>query len=283
MAVAPASTQKSASRGARLPRVNLFDMPELLPGAQPSANPAQREGFEQRCRQLHRDEAEEACEAHEAAAIIDAAAGAKAAASDLEAMFPNLDPGLVRAIHGEAQMPQQAIETLLALSAAVAEPVGSEGTSRPVSSPPRNLGVDDPHKFPSLLDSDGWQVVSQKQLEQDPDAEPGSEWRDRAKAAADMPAPRPAPAATAPARGQATRRRGSSQKEEEREPEQPLVNEYELRQSAGERRVQLRTQYGRSGRGAAAAHGSGHRAEGRGVAAGSEVEAPEGEPSDVPS
>merc|ERR1719323_2637222 len=98
-----------------------------------------------------------------------------------------------------------------------------------------------------------------KQLEQGLDEEPGSEWRDRAKAAAHMPARRPAPVATAPAWGRAPRVRRSNQKEEEGEPEQLVVNDYELRQRAGQRRVQLRVQYGRGRFKVAVAGGSGGR------------------------
>lgn len=233
-------------------------MPELMPGAQPSANPAQREEFQQRCRQLHRDDVTEACEY---AATVSVATGARATTSDLEAMFPALDPALVRLLHSEAPTPQHAIETLLALSASMATPVVGGQAPRATTPPPRNLGVEDHGKFPSLVDSGGWQLVTQRQIEQDAEEDRGSAWRDRAKAAVDIPAPRPAPSAAAVAWGQ--KKRQGPKKEEHYEPQQYLTD-YEFRHRAGERRAQHRVQYGRGGRATAA--GRGGRAMGMGGA-----------------
>lgn len=231
------------------PAVNLFDMPELMPGAQPSANPAQREEFEQRCRQLH-DTA--IAEEQERAETKREAAGSRATTSDLEAMFPTLDAALVRTLAAEAPTPQHAIETLLALAAATAEPVA--GGERAASPPPRDLGVEDMDKFPSLTDGDGWQVVSKQQFERDPEEELGSAWRDRAKTAAGVPAPPQKKPAAPPAGYGAQKRRSAQKKEDAVDREQPqLETDYEFRQRMGQKRAQNRAQYGRGrGRGTGA-------------------------------
>lgn len=231
------------------PNVNLSDMPELMPGAQPSANPAQREEFEQRCRKLHDDAvAEEQVRAE----VKREAAGSRVTTSELEAMFPALDAALVRTLAAEAPTPQHAIETLLALAAATAEPVA--GSERAASPPPRDLGVEDMDKFPSLCDGDGWQVVSKQQLERDPDEELGSVWRDRAKAAASKPAPKATPAAPDASGYGAARRRAPRQKDDEHVREQPhLETDYEFRHRIGQKRESNRAKYGRGrgrGRGA---------------------------------
>jgi len=228
-----------ASRAARNLRnePNLFDMPELMLGAQPSAKPAQRETFERRCKELHTDATLESAAANAVASV---------GAPDLEAMFPMLDAALVRTLQAEAPSAQHAIDMLLALSAAMSEPVAG-GQPRATSPPPRQIGVEDHEKFPLLVTSEGWQIVTQRQLLHAPEEDLGCAWRDRAKAAADMPAPHPAPV---PATGYA-RRRPSRQKVEPAEEPEPCPTDYDFRHSAGQRRAQHRTQFGRGGRGAA--------------------------------
>jgi hypothetical protein len=162
----------------QLPHTNLFDIPEMMPGAQPSANPAQRMEFEERCRRLHREEEEEAASRADRPVI----ASANATVDELALMFPSLDPDLVRVLAADAPTPQHAMETLLALVASSSEP------SEPPL-PPKDLPLSDMNLFPSLTDPDGWQVVSQSQFERDPDEELGSAWRDRAKAIASKPGP----------------------------------------------------------------------------------------------
>merc|ERR1719150_1776152 len=114
MIAASTAAPKGPSRRARAPHANLFDLPELMPGAQPSANSAQREQFEERCRQLRDDEV---AGWHEEVAQV--CASSWGATAEYEAMFPALDPALVRALYSEAPTPQKAFETLLALSTAV--------------------------------------------------------------------------------------------------------------------------------------------------------------------
>mmetsp|Transcript_110814 Transcript_110814/g.220409 ORF Transcript_110814/g.220409 Transcript_110814/m.220409 type:complete len:273 (+) Transcript_110814:136-954(+) len=241
------ATHLAPSRASQAPRVNLSDMPELMPGAQPGSNPAQREEFERRCRQIYREEEHET---REAALEQRAAAGSGAGASDLEAMFPLLDPGLVRAMHAEAPTPQHAIETLLALNAAMAPGDDEKAVQRAASPPPRQLGVEDHSQFPTLTDGNGWQVVNQTTLDEEPKEELGSIWRDRAKAAADIPAPRAAPPSNAPAWGAKQRQRRP--KDNADREEYVLPTDYDMRQKLGERRARQRAQYGRGASGRAA-------------------------------
>eukprot|EP00927_Polykrikos_kofoidii_P064041 TRINITY_DN59036_c0_g1_i1.p1 TRINITY_DN59036_c0_g1~~TRINITY_DN59036_c0_g1_i1.p1 ORF type:complete len:303 (-),score=64.19 TRINITY_DN59036_c0_g1_i1:104-958(-) len=251
--MAHAGTGSSKAMRQLAPEVNLSDMPELLPGARPSANPAKREEFERRCLQLYRD-AE--CEEKEAAKNTQAAAGSSAKGSDLEAMFPLLDSSLVRSIMADSPTPQHALETLLALSEAVSEPVvGGEPPPRAATPPPRMVGVEDHEKFPSLVDRDGWQIASSRDFVRDKE-ELGSAWRDRAKDIADIPAPAKAPtvASTAAAGAWGRRRRPEKGEPEAsnvtRDDEMaPLETEYEFRQRVGQRKAKTRALYGRGGRG----------------------------------
>lgn len=239
MAASSSTQQKAPSRSARAPHVNLFDMPELMPGAQPKANPAQREDFHQRSVLLHREE-ERDRQAH--VAEVRQASGAEVTCAELQAMFPALDASLVAAILVDARSPQHAIETLLALSEAAAEPGPTSEAARPASPLPRNLGVEDHELFPSLMDADGWQVGSQRLFERDPDEEQGSVWRDRAKAAKDVPAPK-----VTPAMHSAARRRPLANKEgysEEAEGGE-WMTDYEFRHRVGQRRAKHRAQFGR--------------------------------------
>lgn len=233
---------------ARRPYVNLSDVPELLPGAQPSANPAQREQFEQRSIKLHR-EAE--LEERETTVTKVRATGGAVTVADLEAMFPMLDSALISCIYADSRTPQAAIDTLLALSADLNEPV--DGAPRAKTPPPREVGVEDHEKFPSLTDSNGWQVGSSKLFERDPEEELGSVWRDRAKDAAHLAAPKPTMLANS-AWGKPRKK-----KEEEaprgtgyRDEEKPLPEtDYELRHRIGQQRAKKHLKYGRTGRGRA--------------------------------
>lgn len=248
---APASTGTSKASRQR-PHVNLFDMPELLPGAGSSANPAKREAFEQRCRQLHRDSMEEAEERTPATKPSSASATTLA---DLEVMFPTLDADLIRAICADVAAPQLAVDTLLVLAASS----NDNGGERAPTPPPLKLGFEDHNKFPSLIDAEGWQVAATKDFERDPEEELGSGWRDRAKAAADIPAPRverPLPAAWG---AEARRRRqkdGEAEGYKKDEGVDPVLPEtdYESRHRLGQARAKNRALYGR---GRAGGKGSG--------------------------
>jgi len=168
----------TASYQPKLPQLNLHDLPELMPGAQPSANPAARSEFEERCRSLYETEENEQ--------HSDSEPGYPVSASwidGLAAMFPTIDLALVRSIAADSRTQNHAIDTLLAISASnVAEP-------NPPSEAKIGVSLGDAQAFPVLVGTDGWQVVSQQLLEQDNKEELGSAWCDRVKSVADKPAP----------------------------------------------------------------------------------------------
>jgi len=234
------------------PLVNCSDLPELLPGAQSNANPAHREEFEQRCRQLYKDELEHQHQVHQGSAIAHIEAVVGVTSSDMVAMFPNIDPTLVRTLVEEARTPLDAIETLLELSGVVGQ--------RAATPPPLDLGVEDMQTFPSLLDADGWQVVSQHQIERDPDENLGSAWRDRAKAAIPLPAPVAVPS-SAWGTAAAAKRRERKEKESdiiENTATQPETD-YDLRHRKGQQHARNRAQFSRGSRMASIVANSEHR------------------------
>lgn len=221
----------------QLPYANLFDIPELMPGAQPSANPAQRTEFEERCKQLHHEE--ESASRLDSRGVLARSTGS-ATIDELIGMFPSLDPDLVRVLASEGPTPQHAMETLLALVAASSEP-----TVPPP--PPKDLPLSDMGAFPSLTDSEGWQVMSQTQFEKDPDEELGSAWRDRAKAVASKPGP---PSAnTSAVVGSTSKRRSSKDKEDGYTAEVLPETDYDFRQRRGQQRAKNRALFGRGGKG----------------------------------
>jgi len=252
---------------ARVGVLNFSDVPEMLPGARPRANPSQRAQFERCGLQLHQCDEEE--RAHEAAGSW-AAFGAEATSRELEEMFPMLDPALVRSLRAEATSAQQALETLIAISADTNEPVAgsaAEGTGTgevaATELPKLVVGADDHDRFPLLVGADGWQVPAARLEAQD--EELGSVWRDRAKAAADKPAPQHSSQAPMP---WGPRKKKQGQQEEGLvEQAQPLTD-YECRHLAGERRAKQKVIYSRSGRGSGTAGQS---------SAGGGDSAPEGE------
>lgn len=162
--------------------LNLDDVPEILPGAQPGASSAARRRFEARSvelNQVERQEREAAFETRvqdEATTLI-----------EVERMFPILDVELVRALYSEASSPEVGMNTLLALAAAMNEP--SESL---VLTPSVDIGVEDELKFPSLTDAEGWQVVGHMQFDHDQTHDLGDEWAKRTKAAAALPQLAPA-------------------------------------------------------------------------------------------
>jgi hypothetical protein len=238
---ATSTAGRTCSRFQR-PQVNLFDIPELMPGARSSASPAERLDFEQRCIHLHMTDEEKVVHPTRAAAPMTAG---HVTIQDLEDMFPALDSALVRALAADAGTPQQAMETLLALAAAVAEPVE-------VAQPEAELGLQDMDAFPSLMDADGWQVSSQHMFHCDVEESLGSAWCDRAKAIAKSPAP----VLSGPVKsiGGCVKKRVCKQEPSMR-PERPETD-YEFRQSLGRRRVQNRARFPGNRRGSPLATGA---------------------------
>jgi hypothetical protein len=212
--------------------VNLSDVPELMLGAQCSANPAQRMEFETRCRELYEEDIEEQYQGMQSASRVDLVSS-MAAIKSLEDMFPGLDPELVRALAVEASSPQAAMDTLLSLTAAIADPAMPPQR-------PKDLSLGDAIAFPSLVGADGCEVASRQQLEGNLDEDLGSAWCDRAKAIASIPAPQPPATAAAAV---ATLRKCVSQQGESNKlvASQPdSETEYELRQRLGKDRLSNR-------------------------------------------
>jgi uncharacterized protein (DUF4415 family) len=218
----------------RAPKVNLSDLPELLPVA----------GFGSRCNSLCLDELVEHC-----AEVCKKAPSSGITSRDLVTMFPNLDAELIHALRAEDSSVERTMNTLLALSASISEPVNgltAKANSREAQKlPVRDLGVEDYNEFPALLDADGWQMLRMG-LQAD-EEELGSVWRDRAKAAVDKQTEQSSKAAMACA---PQRKQGKAKDDEDTEQLQTLTD-YECRRQRGERRAKHRVQYSRSkGRGA---------------------------------
>lgn len=237
--------RQSVAASSRQQRVSLnnSDLVELLPGAQPSANPAERERFEARCRQVHAED--RVAETHSPSEEVWNAnrSSADSRFDDLMAMFPALEPSLIAAIASEARSQQGAIETLLLLNAA------AEGTgSTPSPSPKPGPRTDDYEAFPVMLDADGWQVCTSRAEPSQPE-DKGTSWSDRAKAVAATPAPKvAAKASPAP-----TRRRRAAAEGKDDVDECEVGGEYELRHALGRRREQRKGRLGRRGAAKAAA------------------------------
>mmetsp|Transcript_102506 Transcript_102506/g.161800 ORF Transcript_102506/g.161800 Transcript_102506/m.161800 type:complete len:265 (-) Transcript_102506:100-894(-) len=216
------------------PMVNVSDLPELLPGAQCNANPAQREEFEQQCRLLYKEEIEHQYHFYQRHPTAHIGTDFAASSDDMVAMFPSIDPVLIRTLVEEARTPQDAIETLLELS--------GMGYQRAATPPPLQLGVEDMEKFPSLVDADGWQVFSQRHMERGTEENFGSTWRDRAKAGIPLPAPT---AVFSSARGTVVVKRRERKEQESDATENTTTTDYDVRHRKGQQRVKNRMHYGR--------------------------------------
>lgn len=221
-----------------------------MPGAYPSATLPQRAYFEQPCQKVHSEKVHEELFEKQRRSFVSShsrvVAGSRVKAADLQAMFPSLDPSLVQAIIDDSVSPQHAVETLLMLSAASAEPASEEAGCQDLHMP-KDLGVDDHMAFPVLVDTAGWQVMGPSFSHGSEDL--GSAWCDLAKVAAALPhqklAARPATQLTA-IRPQ--RHPNASEHDDVSAVAQPeMETDYELRQRVGERRVKNFRQYGGRG------------------------------------
>lgn len=201
-------------------------------------------------RDLHREEEEEVQHQRGAAQVASLSGRGEADVAYFAAMFPALDPELIRTMLEELPTVQHALETLLALSAATCD-LASAGDA-----PDQEMGVEDHDRFPTLVDSEGWQVAGKHQFDLGPDLDLSSAWCDRARAAASMPAPRASRLAVAPAPVSTGPRRSAGLAEQEEEELEGPIDEYDLRHAAGQRRIRHRARFAPR-RLAAAAAGSG--------------------------
>lgn len=232
--------------------LNFSDVPEMLPGARPGANPAQREQFERLSRRLYEEEAEERALETQASGVL---SHADSSGKELEGMFPMLDLAVVKMLRAEAPSMEHAVGTLLALAAATTDLSNGDHV---VDLPLRDVGIQDHNRFPSLIDADGWQVPA-AHLQADEDL--GNRWRDHVKAAADKPAPK---ASCRPSVVQGHKKQGK-QKKARLDEQVQLWTDYDYRHKAGQQRAQRRIQYGRS-------RGADRRGKGAGRDAGWAVE-----------
>merc|ERR1711971_851181 len=105
-------------------------------------------------------------------------------------------------------------------------------------------------KFPSLVDADGWQVVSQQQFDRDSNENLGSAWRDRAKAAIPLPAPVVTPRLIVVRNAAAVKQNGAIIDQKQRELEAKVnadftETDYDFRHRRGKHRAWNRRQFSR--------------------------------------
>lgn len=192
--------QKPATCTGHGPTLNISDVPEMMPGAIPSANSVARERFSQRCVLLWKETQEEYRQDSEARAVCKQHDDEEQL-SQLNSMFPDLEPDLVWNISQESPSMQHAVDTLLALSAAtdvgIADVRAGSATvaSASESTSTTSVGITNQHDastWPALVGSDGWEVVNYQILQQD-EQDLGSAWCSAAKDAVSLPAPEPIP------------------------------------------------------------------------------------------
>lgn len=206
--------------------LNFSDIPEMMPGAFPGANPAARFEFVERCKEIHLEDVEDddsqTWKMSRVAVQVD----------DLIAMFPSIDAVLIDALVSDSPTPQHAMETLLALVASTSELAAEV--------PARHIGADDLCKFPCLIDGDGWQLPSRRGFELDVEAEDQSVWRDLANNAKNLPS------VWGPRKSVVPRARRKLDKAKVCDMvEQVGLGAFELRQVQGERRAKNIAKYGR--------------------------------------
>lgn len=231
-------------RRSRKPVANFSDVPDLAPWAHGWPTSSLSGHLEQRCREVYRESEEAQWTVEE----LPAASSSHDERELLECMFPELEPQLVQELYAEATSPDQAIDTLLTLATATPKSWAAIHSASSCALPPlaRDMGLGNHEQFPSLLDSQGWQVVSGRKLVHDA---VGTMWRDCAQRAVDSidktTAPAPAISAVRTREAKVTfiptqqRLLRPDQNVEERI---PLETEYEFRQRVGQRRAQERAQ-----------------------------------------
>lgn len=186
-------TEHAPTQATHLPKpiLNVSDLPELV-------QPTRRR---RPCLQPHLDQLEkrgatvyQEVSQHQAAVptAVWPPNDARIAVAELISMFPMFEPQLIQAIVAEAATLQHAMETLLALAAAVMEPVivsrddPSQCGGGPLS---HHVRVKIHEHFPLLVDADGWQVTSPHASAWNLIGTAVCSWSDRAKHAAKLQAP----------------------------------------------------------------------------------------------
>lgn len=234
--------------------LNISDMPEMMPGAQPSANSVDRDRFSHRCIAMWNELQDENRQKAEERASRQAQDDVERY-SQLQTMFPNLDSELVWNICQERCNIQNAVDTLLSISnetsaddcgtgiqgkeatGVCAKALGS--TQSPSVTDVHPISQDDSASWPVLMDSHGWEIVNYQALEQQQDL--GSAWCKTAKNAASLPIPagKPTPSKSLKAKNNHQEPQGalSSMDRIEEDSTADDLTDYELRQIRGQMRA----------------------------------------------
>lgn len=233
------------------PSLNTYDVPEMMLGAQPSANSVERERFNQRCVTLWKEDNRRASEAGEVLKHNNA----MERYSQLQTIFPDLDSELIWNICYDTRNIQEAVDALLALSASMSADVGilvSTDTEVDANASTETVPVDlaaqqltesanvaapadGSGAWPALVDSDGWEVVSYRSLQQQ-EQDLGSAWCKTAKDAAHLPAPKPSRSTAAHPKQKHKESNGAMEAMDCID-ENGLPTDYELRQMRGQMRA----------------------------------------------
>lgn len=237
------------------PTLNTYDVPEMMLGAQPSANSVERERFNQRCITLWKEDSRRASEASEVVQHNNAAEHYSQFKSQLQSIFPDLDPELIGNICYDTRNIQEAVDALLAVSTSMSAEAGiSAGTDTEVganastATVPVDLATqqptesskvadpsDGPGAWPALLDNEGWEVVSYRSLQQQ-EQDLGSAWCKTAKDAAHLPAPKPSRSTASQPKEKHKESNGAMEAMDFTD-EDGLPTDYELRQMRGQMRA----------------------------------------------
>lgn len=206
------------------PELNLEDLPEVAVG--------DRACFESRSKHIHWHWNEDGCET---------VPTEKRQPKEIERMFPSLDPTLVQALMREASSPEVGLNTLLALVSSLSDPACPQVQT---ALPPRDLGVEDEISFPSLTDAEGWQIVSQAQLQNESGPNAGFDWAARAKvvSAEVRPTLPLRKAYSASSQRLSTRQRFESEAAESLDFAE-VPTDYELQQQTREQRLRARAKH----------------------------------------
>lgn len=205
--------------------LNMSDVPEMMPGARPGANPTERSHFEEACKKLWRAETKErkaAARRQNTRVSLNAAERF----SQLEAMFPDVDTALIHALCSEGRSTEEVVGTLVTLCAPMTEAVDDRLAPQSLS-----VRLEDEGRWPVLVDSAGWQVMNPRQMNEAEEA--GSDWCKRAKEVARLPTGKSAPRPDI----QSRRRKELCPKEEVHFEESSPLTDYDFRQEKGAQRA----------------------------------------------
>lgn len=229
------------------PELNAWDVPEFLPGAQCNANPAERDEFETRCKEVWRAEQEVENEWRKEENKSRATRLAQNIETLIE-MFPQLEASLIQNMYADCMDMDVVVAKLIALTSSCSVSSSSEEKNpavsecRPTTPPPAKELFNTERDFPVLTTGEGWQVFSVKAVEEEMKGEEHA-WKDCAERAKDLPSP-PKPPGDA---HYSAKKKKVTKKEETfiSEKEEEGMGDYELHMRTGARRAQRMNKRGR--------------------------------------